>query len=203
MNELDNLTATVSAPGDGWAVLAAAALASVIAEITGAFVVIRLRDERRMGVLLRWWIEHPFQNRTRHSTKLIGSVFPWVDDRMPVDPLRGELARVCAAAPEWDGRVAALQVTEAGERAMQLRARVSAPDAGRAWDLRCRVREALVGFIQREHPESLPRVRADNRLEPDAAAGGGEAATAPAAAGPGPVHARFGAIAAEGGSPAR
>ena len=136
----------------------------VVEEITGAFVVVRVWDERRLVVPLQWWIEHPFQNWTRNSTQLIGTVFLWVDYRMPVEPLRAELQRVCAGAPEWDGRVAVLQVTEAGERAMQLRALVSAPDAGRAWDLRCRVREALVGFVQREYPGYLPRVRADSRV---------------------------------------
>jgi hypothetical protein len=65
-------------------------------------------------------------------------------------------------------------VTEAGERAVQLRALVSAPDAGSVWDLRCVVRERLLGFIQREYPEYLPRVRADNRLEPSPGDGGGD-----------------------------
>jgi small-conductance mechanosensitive channel len=143
----------------------------VIEEITGAFVVVRIWDERRLFVPLQWWIEHPFQNWTRSSTQLIGTVFLWVDYRMPVELLRAELARVCGAAPEWDRRVAVLQVTEAGERAMQVRALVSAADAGRAWDLRCRVREALVAYVQREYPGYLPRVRADSRIEPR----GGEA----------------------------
>jgi hypothetical protein len=142
----------------------------VIEESTGAFVVVRIRDERRLVVPLQWWIEHPFRNRTRSSTQLIGTVFLWVDDRMPVEPLRAEFARVCAAAPEWDRRVAVLQLAEAGERAMQVRALVSAADAGRAWDLRCRVREALLAYVQRECPAYLPRVRADSRVEP----GGGE-----------------------------
>lgn len=90
---------------------------------------------------------------------------------MPIDPLRRELVRVCEASPEWDRRVAVLQVTEAGERAMQLRALVSAADACRTWDLRCRVREALVGYVQRDYPELLPRVRADIRVAPVRAEG--------------------------------
>ena len=133
----------------------------VVEEITGAFVVVRVWDERRLVVPLQWWIEHPFQNWTRSSTQLLGTVLLWVDYRMPIEPLRGELARVCAAAPEWDGRVQLLQVTDAGERAVQVRALVSAADAGRLWDLRCRVREALVGFVQREFPDALPRLRAE------------------------------------------
>lgn len=103
----------------------------VVEEITGAFVVLRLWDERRMVVPLQWWIEHPFQNWTRHSTRLIGTVFLWVDYRMPVEPLRAELRRICETSPDCDRRVAALQVTEAGERAVQLRALVSAPDTER------------------------------------------------------------------------
>ena len=44
----------------------------------------------------------------------------WVDYAMPLEPLRQELERVCRAAPEWDGRVCLLQVTETTERAMQV-----------------------------------------------------------------------------------
>jgi small-conductance mechanosensitive channel len=135
----------------------------VVEEITGTFVVVRVWDERRLVVPLQWWIENPFQNWTRSSTQLIGTVFLWVDYRMPVERLRAELERICAEAPEWDGRVAVLQVTEAGDRAMQVRALVSAADAGQAWDLRCRVRERLIAFVQRDYPDCLPRARADLR----------------------------------------
>ena len=44
---------------------------------------------------------------------------------------------------------------------MQLRALVSSADAGRNWDLRCRVREAMLAFMQREYPDALPRMRAE------------------------------------------
>jgi hypothetical protein len=80
---------------------------------------------------------------------------------MPLEPLRAELRRVCEASREWDRRVCLIQVTDTSERAMQLRALVSAADAGRAWDLRCIVREALVAYMQREWPQFLPRLRAD------------------------------------------
>lgn len=154
----------------------------VIEEITGTFVVIRVWDERRLVVPLQWFIEHPFQNWTRSSTRLLGTVTLWVDYRMPVEPLRAELARVCEAAPEWDRRVVVLQVVEAGERAMQVRALVSAGDAGRAWELRCRVREALLAFVQRDYPDFLPRVRADTRM--DTAREAAAPTDAPGVAGP-------------------
>ena len=56
-----------------------------------------------------------------------------------------------------------LQVTNATDKTVELRALVSAGDAGAAWDLRCHVREKLIEYLQREHPDSLPRARADIR----------------------------------------
>jgi small-conductance mechanosensitive channel len=132
-----------------------------VEEITGAFVVVRLWDERRLVVPLQWFIEHPFQNWTRSSSNIIGTVFWWVDYRMPLEPLRAELARLCASAPEWDGRLALLQVTDASEKSIQLRALVSSADSSRNWDLRCRVREGLIAFMARENPEYLPHLRAE------------------------------------------
>lgn len=131
-----------------------------IEDITSAYVVVKLWDERRLVVPLQWIIEHPFQNWTRTSAEIIGTVVLWTDYRVPLAPLREELQRVCATAPEWDGRVALLQVVDANERAIQLRVLVSSADASRNWDLRCRVREALLEFMQREYEDALPRVRA-------------------------------------------
>ncbi|OZI64102.1 mechanosensitive ion channel family protein [Bordetella genomosp. 1] len=137
-----------------------------VEEITGAYVVVRIWDERRLIVPLQWFIENPFQNWTRQSAQIIGTVFLWADYRLPLAPLRAELERLVQDAPEWDKRVCVLQVTEAGERSMQLRALVSAPDSGLAWDLRCKVREGLLNFIQRNHPECLPRLRAELGTQP-------------------------------------
>lgn len=132
-----------------------------VEEITGTFVVVRIWDERRLVVPLQWFIEHPFQNWTRTSAHLIGTVFLWVDYSLPLAPLRGELERICREAPEWDGKVCLLQVTDTSDHAMQVRALVSSGDSGRNWDLRCRVREGLIAFVQQEYPLALPRLRAE------------------------------------------
>jgi len=129
--------------------------------ITGTYIAVRIWDERRLIVPLQWFIENSFQNWTRSSAQIIGSVFIWVDFRMPMAPLREELVRLCESASEWDRRVQVLQVCDANERAMQLRALVSSPDSPLNWDLRCKVREGLLDFIQREYPQYLPRTRAD------------------------------------------
>ncbi|MBX3610943.1 MAG: mechanosensitive ion channel [Hydrogenophaga sp.] len=133
----------------------------VIEEITGTYVVVRIWDQRRLIVPLQYWVEKPFQNWTRSTAELIGTVFLWVDYRMPLAPLREELQRICAASEHWDKRFSLLQVTEAGPSAMQLRCLVTSASAPAGWDLRCEVREQLLAFMQREYPQYLPRQRAE------------------------------------------
>lgn len=130
-----------------------------VEEITGAYVVIRIWDERRLVVPLQWFIENPFENWTRTTSQLIGTVFLWLDYRIPLDPLREELKRLCEAAQEWDGRVCVLQVTDTNDRAIQVRALVSARASGEAWDLRCKIREGLIAWVQEHQPDCLPRLR--------------------------------------------
>jgi small-conductance mechanosensitive channel len=136
-----------------------------VEEITGTFVVVRLWDERCLILPLTYFIEKPFQNWTRSSAQLLGSAFFYVDFGMPLAPLRAELERVVRAAPEWDGRTFVLQVTDTTDRAMQLRVLATARNSGQAFDLRCRIREGLIDFMQREYPQFLPRLR----IESDAA----------------------------------
>ena len=146
-----------------------------VEEITGTYVVLKLWDERRLVVPLQWFIENPFQNWTRSSARITGTVMLWVDYRMPLAPLREAAQRACEAAPEWDRRLCLLQVVEAGERSMQLRVLVTSGDSGSNWDLRCKVREALVYFMQREYPQYLPLTRAELAGMPSAQATSGEA----------------------------
>jgi len=130
-----------------------------VEEITGTFVVVRIWDERRMIVPLQWFIENPFENWTHTSSTILGTVFLWLDFKLPVAALRAEFERVCKSAPQWDGRVCVLQVTDANERAMQVRMLVSAQNSGNAFDLRCAIRESMIAFIAEHHPEALPRLR--------------------------------------------
>ena len=132
-----------------------------VEEITGTYVVLKIWDERRLIVPLQWFIENPFQNWTRKSAQITGTVFLWVDYRMPLAPLREVARRVCESAPEWDKRLCLLQVVEAGERSMQLRVLVSSAYSSLNWDLRCKVREGLVDCMQRDYPQHLPQTRTE------------------------------------------
>jgi small-conductance mechanosensitive channel len=143
-----------------------------IEEITLSFVVVRIWDLRRLVVPISYFLEKPIQNWTRVSADLLGTVYLYCDYSVPIAAVRAELQRALKASPLWDGKAAGVQVTGASEKTVELRALVSASDSSKLWDLRCAVREQLLGFLQREYPDSLPRLRADLR-EPRGDAGGG------------------------------
>jgi small-conductance mechanosensitive channel len=142
-----------------------------VEEITGTYVVLALWDERRLIVPLQWFIENPFQNWTRNSARLHQSVYMYVDFAMPLDPLRAELKRVVQEAPEWDGRTAQLVAVDVTEHALKLRVLVSARAAGPAFELGCKVREALYAMLARDYPQFLPRRRQLSTIEPPGDAG--------------------------------
>ena len=130
-----------------------------VEQITGTYVVLKIWDERRMIIPLQWFIENPFENWTRTGSEILGTVFLYLDYATPVEPIRAEARRIVEGSPDWDGRVFAVQVTDVTDRTMQLRILVSARNSGKAFDLRCNVREALLAFVAREYPGHLPRVR--------------------------------------------
>jgi len=136
-----------------------------VEEINSSYVVVRIWDARRMVVPLTWFIEHPFQNWTRRSADLLGTAFLWLDYTAPIPAIRAELERICKGEALWDGQVCVTQVTETTEHTLQVRLLVSARNSGDAFDLRCIVRERMLDFLAREHPQALPRTRAELNQE--------------------------------------
>jgi small-conductance mechanosensitive channel len=132
-----------------------------IETITSTYVVIRIWDLRRLIVPLSYFIEKPFQNWTYQSADLLGTVYLYVDYTAPLDRVRQKLEEIVRGSDLWDGKVVVLQVTDTSENTMQLRALVSARNAGDAFSLRCIVREQLIAFLQSEHLHALPRQRTE------------------------------------------
>ncbi|MEJ8757290.1 mechanosensitive ion channel family protein [Pontibacter sp. H259] len=131
-----------------------------VEEITLTYVVLRLWDNRRLILPLNYFIEKPFQNWTRTNVDILATVYFYTDYNVPVEELRAELTRILGGTALWNGEVAGLQVTDVQPDSIQLRALFSAKNSGDAWDLRCLVREKLLYFIQKNYPDSLPKVRA-------------------------------------------
>lgn len=134
---------------------------SRVEEVTLTYIVVRIWDERRLVVPLTYFITKPVENWTRRTAQVLGTVLVYADYTVPVARLREELGRIVAGSKWWDGRAWALQVTDATPETVQLRAVVSAADGPAAWELRCEVRERLIGFLQRDCQGSLPRLRAE------------------------------------------
>jgi small-conductance mechanosensitive channel len=130
-----------------------------VEEITATYVVVKLWDWRRLIVPLSYFIEQPFQNWTRDSAELIGTVMLYLDHSAPVERIRAEGQRIAEGSKLWDGKVYNLAVTDFRERVMEVRVLVSARNAPRVFDLRCEMREKLIAFIQVEMPQALPRTR--------------------------------------------
>ncbi|WP_207497074.1 mechanosensitive ion channel family protein [Aridibaculum aurantiacum] len=132
-----------------------------IEEITLTYVVVNIWDQRRLVVPINHFIEKPFQNWTRTTSQILGTVFLYLDYTAPVDMIRAEFDRLVNKSHLWDRRVGVLQVTNTTDRTIELRVLVSAASAGNAFDLRCYLRENLVSFIQKNYPDSLPKTRAE------------------------------------------
>jgi small-conductance mechanosensitive channel len=134
-----------------------------VEEITSTYVVVKLWDWRRMILPLSYFMEKPFQNWTRESSSLIGTVMIYLDYSVPVASLRSKVEEIAAASSLWDRRVVNVAVTDFRETVLEIRILVSASSAGRTFDLRCEVREKLIAFIQQDYPKALPQLRMDMR----------------------------------------
>lgn len=132
-----------------------------IEEINATYVVVRIWDKRRLIVPLTYFIDQPFQNWTRRDTTLLGAVTLFLDHEVRISDLRAEAKRVTEQSDLWDRGVFVLQVTDFTNTEVEVRVLASASSAGRAFDLRCELREGLLAYLQNEQPRALPKTRID------------------------------------------
>lgn len=132
-----------------------------VEELTATYVVIHIWDWRRLIVPLSYFMEKPFANWTRSSSAIIGSVFLYADYSVPVEKVRQKAIEFAHQSKFWDKQVINLQVTDAKQHTLELRVLATAANSSQAWDLRCELREKLIGYIQSEFPDALPRYRGE------------------------------------------
>jgi small-conductance mechanosensitive channel len=130
-----------------------------IEEINLTYVVVRIWDKRRLIVPTTYFIEKPFQNWTRVSADIMGTVFIYTDYTVPLNNIRTELERLVRENENWDGKVVNLQVTDATETTVEMRILVSAKDSPSVWNLRVYLREKLIEYIKNNYPDCLPKSR--------------------------------------------
>jgi len=132
-----------------------------IEEIHSTYVVVRLWDLRRLVVPLTYFINTPFENWTRRTANLVGEVYVFADWTLDVEALRAELPKIVERSPLWDKQFQNVQVTDVTERAVQVRALVTARNSSELFDLRCFVREAIVAYIRDNQPGAMPKLRVE------------------------------------------
>ncbi|WP_194763106.1 mechanosensitive ion channel family protein [Microbacterium sp. UFMG61] len=132
-----------------------------IGEINLSYVVVYIWDERRLVVPCNYFTTNPIETWTRRSDKILGTVYLDLDWRVPMTELRAEFQRIIEASPAWDGRSSSAVVTDTQGGFVTVRLVMSSKDSDDQWTLRCEVREKLMEWLQREHPEALPRTRVD------------------------------------------
>ena len=137
-----------------------------IEEINLTFVVVRVWDLRRLVLPISYFIEKPIQNWTRNNSDILGSVFLHMDYTVPLDDIRAEFGRALRDSKFWDGKTEVVHVTDCTDKTMVIRLLMSAANSPNAWELRCAVRERLVGYLQSHHPQSLPRMRWQDEAAP-------------------------------------
>jgi small-conductance mechanosensitive channel len=130
-----------------------------IEEITLTYVVVRIWDDRRMVMPSTYFTTTPFQNWTRTSSELLGSVEFDLDWRVAPSEMRTRLDEILAETTLWDGRAQVLQVTDAVGGFVRIRILVTAVDAPTLFDLRCYIREQMVEWLHSKDVNALPITR--------------------------------------------
>lgn len=131
-----------------------------VEEVTLTNVVVRAWDQRRLIMPVSYFTQTPFENWTKDSNELLGTVYLRVDWSVPVSDLRTATRTWLETNANWDGREWSLLVTDVLENGLvEVRAMVSAADADAIWTLRCELREFLIGYLRDHHNAALPRVR--------------------------------------------
>jgi small-conductance mechanosensitive channel len=130
-----------------------------IEEITATYVVIRLWDLRRLIVPLNYFIQQPFYNWTRQAGANIGSVMLYLDYTAPIDRIREKAVELAGQTKQPGGRIVNVQVTSASAEAIELRILLTAASVGDTSNFCAELREKLIGFLQSEYPQALPRRR--------------------------------------------
>ena len=131
-----------------------------IEELTLTYVVVRIWDNRRMILPIHYFLEKPFQNWTRTSAQITGSVYLYADYTLPVEWVRNEFNRIIKDHPLWDGQTAGVVITNLDKNCVEIRGIVSSLSSGANFDLRCHIREQLLKRVVDVYPQCLPRTRA-------------------------------------------
>ncbi|KHK89703.1 mechanosensitive ion channel family protein [Novosphingobium malaysiense] len=130
-----------------------------IEDIRTTYVIVKIWDERRLVVPSNKFLENTFQNWTKTSSQLTGTVFLYLDHATDIAPIRTEFERQVTTDPRWDHRAQSVMITGMNNETIEVRLMMTAANSGDLWDLRCAMREGMLDWLRRNMPEALVRRR--------------------------------------------
>lgn len=130
-----------------------------VEETALTYIVVRLWDRRRLIVPISQLLQNSFQNWTRSSSTIIGTVYLYLDYYTDLEALRRVQSEALRTTDLWNGEVNVIQVIDTTESTMVVRSLVSAKDSPTTWDLRCYLRERLITYLRENQPAALPKRR--------------------------------------------
>ncbi len=120
-----------------------------VEEINYTYVLIRIWDDRRLVVPVRYFVSHPFENWSIKTSHLLGTINIKMDHRVDVDALRKKFTQIVKKNDNWDGKVEPKTlVTDHDDEGMTVRFYASAENASNAWFLECAMREQMLAFVR-------------------------------------------------------
>jgi small-conductance mechanosensitive channel len=122
-------------------------------------IILKTSDLRRIIIPISNFIDKPFENWSRVSNDLIATVFLYCDYTAPLSLLREKFKALLETTPLWNRKSFGVDVTDMTAEALEIRFTMSANNPPEAFNLRCYIREKLLEFLQKEHPDAFAKTR--------------------------------------------
>jgi small-conductance mechanosensitive channel len=132
-----------------------------IEEITFSFVSVRLRDLRRLILPVTYFLERPFTNWTRTSAESLTSFSLVLSLDASLAAIRKQVEAILHADPLWNGGKWEVMISELGETSMVVRITLGAANPEIAFELKSKVQEQVLHYLNQFKKGSLIGAIAD------------------------------------------
>lgn len=132
-----------------------------VEQINYTYVQLRTWDMKRFMVPVKNFVATSFENWTASDPTLIMPVLLKLDHRTDVERLRKHFETIAREDEDWtQDAEPKVQVVGQDEDGMDVRFYCTADNPTAAWNLHCRMREAMLAFLREEEAaDALPRLR--------------------------------------------
>lgn len=121
-----------------------------IEEVMYTCVIVRTWDMRRLVFPIKYFVENWFENWSHTDSFLQKAIYLHVDFRADVEKIREKFLAIVKDDEDWDSESdePEVLVTDTHNDTMVVRLTCGGADPNKAWSLECRVREAMVAWLQ-------------------------------------------------------